>query len=315
MIIKGEGGIEAECLLKTEGLYAPLITLRVRFPRFVAEQFLKHRMFSCNAVSSRAMSVPKMNRWIQENPSKPLFWGAQVKGMQPQEECNNLIEDIDTFGTYIGFEGSTREEAWEWSKTHAMATAQAFWEAGYHQQIPNRLTHAFQMAEYIVTATDWSNFFNLRLHDKAAQCEITELARCIEKAIDSAPLSHGEWHLPMLTLKDRTELSLEDMLILSAARCAVISYNNHNTGGLMTLEGARRLFEHLISDTNPHLTPCEHQARVPTEQERTILKLPSKSYVSCNIEPLVRKKEIANQYFANFYGWISHRYLLEMREL
>lgn len=94
-LVKGLNGIEAECLLRTKGDYSDICTLRIRFPRFVAEQFLKHRMFSCNAMSSRALSVPKMNDWVKENPVEPLFWGARKKGMQPDQQlvdgCGSAI--------------------------------------------------------------------------------------------------------------------------------------------------------------------------------------------------------------------------------
>lgn len=255
MIVKGKAGIEAEVLLKSEGTHSFISTLRIRFPRFVAEQFLKHRMFSCNAVSSRALSVPKMNQWILNNTSEPIFWGAQKKGMQPDQEHNQLLRDADDYNSYIDLDGSTPEEAWYCARNYTMSLAKAYWEAGYHQQIPNRLTHPFQMAEYIVTATDFDNFFNLRLHDKAAQSEITELAKCMKEAIDKAPVMEliKGWHIPYLTEDDLNCLTLPEMLRVSAARCAIISYNNHSTEDLLSVEKATKIYNHLINDTNPHL--------------------------------------------------------------
>ena len=255
MIVKGKAGIEAEVLLKSEGTHSNIVTLRVRFPRFVAEQFLKHRMFSCNAVSSRAMSVPKMNQWILNNTADPIFWGAQKKGMQPDVEHSQLLQDSEGYGTYIGLEDTTPEEAWYDARNFAMCMAKAYWDAGYHQQIPNRLTHAFQMAEYIVTATDFDNFFNLRLHDKAAQSEITELARCMKEAIDKAPFTglYKGWHIPYVTDDELLTLELDDLLKVSAARCAIISYNNHDSDELLSVEKAKKIYNHLMNDTNPHL--------------------------------------------------------------
>jgi len=273
MLVKGKAGIEAEVLLKSAGVYSNIVTLRVRFPRFVAEQFLKHRMFSCNAVSSRAMSVPKMNKWILDNTADPIFWGAQKKGMQPDQEHSVLLQDVEGYGQYIGLEDTTPEEAWYDARNFAMCMAKAYWDAGYHQQIPNRLTHAFQMAEYIVTATDFDNFFNLRLHDKAAQSEITELARCMKEAIDKTLSKnlHKGWHIPYVVEEELDNLSI---------------------------------YNHLINDTNLHLTPMEHQALSLTRMERLKIKTLEKFAKELNMPTRVR-------YFANLNGWKSQRYLLE----
>ena len=181
--VNGGNHIQAELLAYTKGVYSPIATFRVRFHRYVAEQFLKHRMFSCNAISSRAMSVPKMNARIDKYPAIPLFWGAQEKGMQPNQECNNKIEDVWLPGNYDQVNLS-REDAWDEMRNSFCLWAEDYWDADYHQQIPNRLTHPFQMTEYIVTSTDWSNSFNLRLHDDGAQAEINELARCMEACLD-----------------------------------------------------------------------------------------------------------------------------------
>jgi len=313
MIVKHQNsGIEAEVLCKSKSDYGPdLVTLRIRFPRFVAEQFLKHRMFSCNAVSSRAMSVPKMNNWILGHTSEPIFWGAQKKGMQPDQKCDNLLKDVEAFGYYLDLEGITPEEAWYEARNFAMAMAQAYWNAGYHQQIPNRLTHAFQMAEYIVTATDFENFFNLRLRDKAAQSEINKLADVMNQAIelsDYIGLYEG-WHLPYVTEEEKQSLSVEDLRVVSAARCAIISYNNHDTDQLLSVDKAYKIYNHLINDTNPHYTPMEHQAKALTSVENIKVGFMKSMAEDVNYPT----KSLG--YFANLKGWKSQRYLLENQEL
>lgn len=266
IIVDGKNHIQAELLAYTKGVYSPIATFRVRFHRYVAEQFLKHRMFSCNAISSRAMTVPKMNDWVDKYPAVPLFWGARQKGMQPSEECRHSVDVpiINKKEYTCEFSCELPDTTWHAAKDIATFISDQYWQAGYHQQIPNRLTHPFQMAEYIVTATDWDNFFNLRLHDDAAQSEITELARCMKECFDRCKPQEGYflkrgnfniWHLPMIKEEEINTHFSNDLLILSAARCAVISYNNHDTGELMGIDQAKKIYNHLLSDTNPHYTP------------------------------------------------------------
>ena len=254
------------------------------------------------------MSVPKMNKWIEDNPATPLFWGAQKKGMQPVEECKNQIPiSTKLFKEY----NIDREELWEMAQENACLTAKKYWDAGYHQQIPNRLTHAFQMAEYIVTATDWDNFFALRLHDDAAQSEIKELARCMKEALETAVMCapRSGWHLPYVSNEDLEMHGLRKCKILSAARCCVISYNNHETDQPMSLEKAEKLFNHLVTDTNPHYTPLEHQARVLTVTEAIECLRASSAFAH---GPASKARQC--WYYANFAHWVSQRYELEHNE-
>lgn len=88
----------------------------------------------------------------------------------------------------------------------------------------------------VCSATEWENFFKLRLHPDA-QPEFQELARCIRFAMDeSVPqvLEWGMWHQPYLEPVDwaitaslgRDERSdlLPDTVFMSVARCAAVSY-------------------------------------------------------------------------------------------
>jgi hypothetical protein len=315
MLVEGKNGIEAEVLLGTVSDISeapPIYTFRVKFHRYVAEQFLRHRMFSLNAVSSRALTVPKMNAKIYADPAMPLFWGGQVKGMQPIEELNSKVAGL-TPNKML-----TPRDAWYEAMVAMQSVAQNMWNAGYHQQIPNRLTHAFQMAEYIVTMTDLENFMNLRLKDEAAQSEITELARVMQEAKQGYALQkpHEGYHLPYVTAEEKAELDIEDLKVLSSARCAIISYNNHNTDDMLSLEKATKIYNHLINDTNVHATPMEHQARVPTTAEYTAVMAMQDAINSWGEANGINMKMVKScQYFANLNFWISNRYEMEAKWL
>src|ERR1035438_9209947 len=99
---------------------------------------------------------------------------------------------------------ATRENTWDNARSEAIKWATTFNKAGYHKQIVNRLLEPFSHINTIVSSTEWSNFFRLRI-DPGAQPEIQVLARAIKTAMDeSYPflLLPGEWHLPYITKED-----------------------------------------------------------------------------------------------------------------
>jgi thymidylate synthase ThyX len=59
-----------------------LVTMQLRYPRFVHAEFMTHRVFSRNASSSRAIPVAKMIKQVREEPRgtrRPgvhAFWPA-----------------------------------------------------------------------------------------------------------------------------------------------------------------------------------------------------------------------------------------------
>ena len=106
----------------------------------------------------------------------------------------------------------------------------SFNEVGYHKQIVNRLTEPFQFIKVVVTATEWDNFFKLRLHEDA-QPEIHELARCMLEAMEKSEptyLEEDEWHLPYILDGERIQVPLEAQKRASVGRCARVSYQNHD---------------------------------------------------------------------------------------
>lgn len=327
--VVGKNQISAEVLLGTASEYTcfpPIWTLKITFPRFCGEQLLKHRVFEICANSSRAMTVPKMNQTILDNPANPVFVGSRKKGMSPGEEQDYQItkEDgvwgsIDRYGG-TGEKGyATFEEVWEDTKMYCMQQADAMFEAGIHQQIPNRLTHAFQMTTYILTGTDFTSFFNLRLAEDA-QSEIQELARVMKEAMDSYTLKapRNGWHLPYISDEDFARYSLVGCLNLSAARCCVVSYNNQD-GTPMDMSKANKIYDMLVNNGGAvHYTPLGMQARIPNKQEyMSITRMQAmleSEIVMCVDQDHINylKRQIKSlQYFANLNGWSSFRYSLE----
>jgi thymidylate synthase ThyX len=136
---------------------------------------------------------------------------------------------------------------------------------GVHKQVANRLLEPFAYVTSIISATEWSNFFKLRLAPDAQQ-EIQLLATKMKEAIDeSRPdlLSGTEWHVPYISAEELEEcLAMgvpvtEYLTKVSAARCARVSYVN--TSGVKDLNKDVELFDRLVS--SGHLSPLEHVAK------------------------------------------------------
>lgn len=261
-----------------------ITTVQCRLPRFIWPQMLTHRNFSRNAQSSRACPVNKMIEEVEKDPAMPIHWGANQKGMQADEECNNTVNCIDPHTPGYGFKDMNSDEAWIAALDFALEYARAFSEAGYHKQIVNRLLEPFMHISVIITATEWDNFFKLRMHEDS-QPEIQQLAKEIYNAmLNSYPteLNWGEWHVPYALDVPVPANDSDSLLKSSTAACARCSYNNHD-GSNRTIEKDRQLHDMLIASS--HLSPTEHPAKAMRGQ------------------------------YANFNGFCSYRWELEHENL
>ncbi len=232
-----------------------LTTMSLRYPRFIHAEFMTHRVFSRNASSSRAIPVERMIRDVMEDPATPVHWGANQKGMQASEECDNLV--------FLNDEEKKPEAAWRWARIQAIQAARAFSEAGYHKQVVNRLLEPFGHISVVVTATEWDNFFALRCHPDA-EPNIQVLARAIRQEMDHShprTLRPGHWHLPYLTADEAVSLwgtcTPRELALISAARCARVSYLNHD-GSSPDVDKDLALAHTL--EASGHMSPFEHQA-------------------------------------------------------
>jgi len=121
------------------------------YPRFIHAELLTHRMFSRNAASSRAIPASKMIKNIEEDPFIPVAWQKAHSGMQGTEYFTDK-EDI------YGFEC-----AWKDSIRDTIVNAKAMLkEPALTKQLVNRILEPYQWYTSIVTATEYSNWFELR---------------------------------------------------------------------------------------------------------------------------------------------------------
>lgn len=240
----------------------PIITAHFRYWRAIHSEVMTHRVFSRNARSSRAVPTDKMIAEIMNDPFIPRHWGKNQKGMQASEECNAVIHN-----TKDTIEGSYRyrEDAWLAARNDAVYHAQAFADAGYHKQIVNRLVEPFMWIDTLITSTNWNNFFHLRDH-KDAEPHFKDLAQLAkEEFAKSTPrtLKPFQWHLPYITDEEFVEYpqlddpAVEELKLVSAARCARISYTPFD--GNATYEKELERAKLLLGDP-VHASPFEHQA-------------------------------------------------------
>lgn len=224
-----------------------ITTMKLRYWRAVHSEFLTHRVFSRNASSSRAIPVAKMIEQVRQDPAGPLYWGTNKPGMQAGPELEGeALKDA--------------ENLWRISAQTAANVAEGLMrDLNLHKQVANRVLEPYQFITVLVTATEWENFFSLRIHP-AAQPEIKDLATKMRWAMDNSEptkLGVGEWHLPFA---NELDADLATKLKVSAARCARVSYNNFD-GDLSRLDEDCALHDKLVLATPPHASPAEHQAR------------------------------------------------------
>ena len=270
------------------------LEMNSEYENFVANGIIVHN--SRNASSSRAIPVAKMIEQVRDNPAMPIHWGKNQPGMQAYEELD------PTSG--IGW--------WQGAVESAVYCAEELSSEGYHKQIVNRLLEPFQHIHVIVTATEWENFFFLR-DSEAAQPEIRELARVMRKAMDESKpqeLEAGEWHLPYIHESEITMaqvgasdpycLNLDDLIKCSIARCARVSYLNHDQTK-PDIEKDIILAGKLIS--MKHMSPTEHQA-TPMGNGSENSKFP---------RGVTHMDRDGDFWSGNFRGWIQYRQLKTVR--
>lgn len=255
-----------------------LTTFEICFPRMVLAEFNTHRVFSRNSASSRAIPVKVQLAKVLEDPFIPIFWGKNQKGMQASEELSpeDQVKAVSK---------------WLWARDAAVFAVKALNEdLDVHKQTANRLLEPFMWHTVVCTATEWPNFFHLR-NNLMAQPEIHRIADMMQVAYEAGTpkeLSPLDWHLPYVRPEEFSELPLDKLVKLSAARCARVSYLTQD--GIRDVEADYTLYNRLL--TSGHMSPFEHPARPMTDEEENLYRTPSAK---------------GTPFLGNFRGWVQHR--------
>lgn len=259
-----------------------ITTFSLEYWRAFHSELMTHRLLSRSSSSSRAIPVKKMIDRVLNDTAMPMHWGKNQKGMQADQELSP--EEIEK-----------AKLIWVDAAQAAVHRAEKLMDMGIHKQVANRLLEPFSYINTVVTATELGNFYNLRYHKKALP-DFAALAQGMweaQQASTPTPLWYGEWHLPYIDATDRFH-GIENLKKMSAARCARVSYLNHE-GKKPTFEEDMRLFAQLMEETPKHAGPTEHQAR------------PSSAKTTPADAGELADAQADAQMEGNFRGWVQFR--------
>lgn len=240
-----------------------ITTLECRYWRAIHAEVMTHRAFARNAASSRAIPYygksPKCTvAMMKREPFIPKYIGAEQKGMQSGEQLSP--DQLDEARMIIA---SMLE--------NVMIGTDRLYALGVHKSIINRYLEPWSYITTLITATEWNNFYALRIHPKAEK-HFNELAVSMAQAmLHSKPtqLKVGQLHLPYINSKDWDEVhgisatlaDAEKMIKkISSARSARVSYLTHD--GKRDIAEDTGLFNKLEDpgDNVLHASPFEHVA-------------------------------------------------------
>jgi hypothetical protein len=143
-----------------------ITTFKVTYPRIIHAEMLRHKMFSRNVASSRAIPFKKMVKDVEENPFIPLAWQKDHKGMQGTEYITN-VEHLKVI-----------EQDWLEARNNSVKYAKRLAEGFPNnmeddkdtyqdcvtKQLCNRLLEPFVWTTELITTSEkgLQNFFELR---------------------------------------------------------------------------------------------------------------------------------------------------------
>lgn len=261
-----KGICSATVIASTRNPYTGTVitTMELVYPRFIHSEFMTHRMFSRNASSSRAIPVERL---IKEATVIPIHWTKNEKGMVGKETFSE--DDIERL-----------KAQWGCARYSAKYNARNMSFIGVHKQVANRLLEPFSFIRVVCTATEWNNFFTLRMAPDA-EPHMNDLAHAMyDSMYNSVPIEALE-HKPYC---DNLPKDFNEPWIVSGARCARVSYNKY-TGVPSIVSEDTKLYKSLRD--NGHMTPLEHYCFAYNDKG----------------------------FYANLRSWASHRYCIEHNSL
>ena len=234
-----------------------LVIMEATFHRFVLAEVNTHRSHSRSSASSRAIPVEKMLERARNNPAYPVFWASEQPGMQGGDEL-------------LGFDREDAQRTLEQIADFTTAQIAAYLErhpdksTRLHKSLLNRPMEWFQYHTVITGATDdgWANFFAQRAtrHSPLAQPELRAVVDLMLEAYEASTphfLNYGQWVTPYIQPGEvfHTEEIRKEV---SAARCARVSYLNHD--GVRDVGADIDLFAKLVAAKPMHAAPLEFVA-------------------------------------------------------
>lgn len=233
-----------------------IITMVVETHYSCLQEFARHRWFSFNTGSSRAIPAKRLIEQVKNVWVQPLEWQYNQPGMQGIKMTN-------------AHEIAQAEAAWNVARARALDVAEHMVDLNLHKQIVNEILKPFMTVRLIVTGTQaaYDHFYGLRLQSDVKP-DLRAAARAMFDAHEvSIPVRRaaGEWHLPYYS-DELSVLSERDCAMVCAARCARISYHREDSkhtidedlalAGRLALARHASPFEHIavVCDSLPPLS-------------------------------------------------------------
>lgn len=292
-----------------------LTSIAVVYPHAVHKDMLRHRNQSRVVESFRARPTERLIEALQGGEAfRPDEFAARAKGMG---QGDALTAD----------EQQWANELWESHVQHCLGIAESFIDEKMFpskvakQQVNFVLQDLCPLVE-IVTATDWDNYFALRLDtdeegNPRPRPEVFKTVQAVKAALDASEprfIDRGGWHLPLVD-DDEVDAIYEEIrpegapaefaAMVSAGRCARVSYDKHRDSESFHASYARamRLRE------SGHMSPFEQCATpfgITEQQARNELRnaIAKMDYLPTLVRDQLREQTF---YCGNFRGWRSLR--------
>lgn len=302
----GKGGIRAAVVAYSVSVISgkEIVTFLIDFPRFILPEFNTHRVISKSGASSRAIPVAKSIEAIQNHSYMPIHFGQNKAGMAADQEVDKTTK-------------FTAKCAWDFAARNAIESAKTLNNLGIHKQVTNRVLEPFSYMRMVVTATEWDNFFWLRLHEDADP-HINELARVMLFALqESVPiaLQHGDYHVPFFgngywtpEIESCYGVTAQQAIEHSMSCCAQTSYRKLD----MSAEKTEDIIKKLFGGSRVHGSPSEPIATpmaVPT-----LSAIPSEYLIADYITAMPEATHVdrnGNFWSNNFKHWSQYRDSIE----
>lgn len=269
-----------------------LITYKLIYPRIIHSELMTYSMMSVNSASSRAIPVNKLIEVIEKTPFYPISYQKKHSGMQGTDYFTSE-EDIKTC-----------HSLWEESMQESIRVAKNMLEFGLSKQIINRTLESYQYHCCLMTGTreSFNHLFNqrcpvypggckswkelcdldsnytmetplierLKVNKGQAEIHFMDLAEKMYDALnESTPdeLPIGSYHIPFYKdiISSEGELNIDNLIAMSVALTARVSYTSIGDDNKLTLERATNIYNHCLE--NGHWSVFEHIGQCMTDEE------------------------------------------------
>ena len=309
--------IKAEIITHSKRLNTneELITYKLIYPRIIHSEIMTYSMMSVNSASSRAIPVHKLIEVIEKTPFYPITYQKKHSGMQgtdyfTSEEdiktCHSLWEEsmqesIRVAKKMLEF-GMSKQiinrtlESYQYHCCLMTGTRESF-EHLFNQRCPeyeinihgvvfrgkSKKEIELEVEDYFGVPYQVEDLAWLLSNKGQAEIHFMDLAEKMYDALnESIPdeLFMGSYHIPFYKdiISSEEMLSIDNLIAMSVALTARVSYTSIGDDNKLTLERATNIFNHCLE--NGHWSVFEHigQCMTDEEYENSIRQISGQSY-------------------------------------